>query len=354
MKKVFLFLFIALVLKGYAQVGGDGVYKFLHQTHSARIAALGGINVSVFNGDLNFAEENPALLNEQMNKKVVLNYLNYFAGINYGYAGYADNIKKAGNFSFGIRYTNYGTFTAADPTGIKTGNFKAADYAFSIIWSKQLFKNIRGGINIKPVYSHLESYTSFGIVFDVGLSYIIPERNFAASLVLKNVGSQIKPYYSGHYEKVPFDIQAGISKKLAHAPFRINITAHHLHKWELRYEKPEKVTQISFAETPEDKNKGKQFTNFLDNGMRHLIIGVDLIPLKSFYASISYNYQRFQEMRLIDKSGFTGFAWGFGLTLKKAGFSFGRSRYHMAGGANYFSVYVNISEFGKRKRVEVN
>ncbi|MCF6183249.1 MAG: type IX secretion system protein PorQ [Bacteroidales bacterium] len=353
MKNLFLFAFLIFTLSGYSQIGGNGVYNFLNLTNSARIAALGGTNISIYDDDLNFAKENPALLNSEMNKKLVLNYVNYFAGINYGYAGYADDFKKFGTISVGIQYINYGNFVAADETGIITGKFTAADYALNIIWSKQLFKNITGGVNFKPVYSHYESYNSFGIAADIGITYYKKETDFAASLVAKNIGTQIKPYYKGHYEPVNFDLQAGVSKKLAHAPFRVNLTAHHIYKWDLRYEVPEDITQISFAQEP-DTVKGEALSNFLDNAMRHLIIGVEFLPLKSFYASIGYNHQRHQEMKLIDKSGFTGFSWGFGVKLKKMGFSFGRASYHLAGGSNHFSIYFDISKFEKTERVEVN
>ncbi len=336
-----------------AQIGGNGVYGFLNLTNSARIASLGGINVSIYDDDLNFAIENPALLNADMNKKIVLNYVNYFTGVNCGYAGYVDNFKKIGTLSVGIQYINYGKFIAADETGIISGNFAASDYALNIIWSKQLFKNITGGITFKPIYSSLEIYNSFGVAFDIGITYYKKETDFAASFLVKNVGSQIKPYHKGNYEHISSDVQAGISKKLAHAPFRVSLTAHHLYRWNLRYEVPEGVTQISFAQE-QDTLKGEMLTNFLDNAMRHLIVSVELLPLKSFYASIGYNHLRHQEMRLIDKSGFTGFSWGFGIKLKKMGFSFGRASYHLAGGSNHFSVYFDISKFGKKQRVEVN
>jgi len=344
---------LLISVSGFSQIGGNGVYDFLNLTNSARIAALGGTNISIYDDDLNFARENPALLNDSMNNRLVLNYVNYFAGVNYGYAGYAQEFKKFGTVSVGIQYINYGNFIAADETGTITGDFGASDYALNIIWAKDIYKNVRAGIDLKPVYSHLETYNSFGIAADIGITYYKSETNFAASLVFKNIGTQIKPYYKGHYEPVSFDIQAGISKKLEHAPFRVNVTAHHLYKWNLRYDVPEDVTQISFAQEP-DTAKGEVLYNILDNAARHLIVGIELIPLKSFYASIGYNHQRHQEMKLIDKSGFTGFSWGFGIKLKKMGFSFGRASYHLAGGSNHFSVYFDISKFEKKERVEVN
>ncbi len=354
MKKInIIIVLITLPFLINAQIGGNGVFDFLNITNSAKVASLGGKNISIYDEDLNMAFQNPALLNSEMNNKVIINYVNYFTDINIGSIAYAYNHEKFGTFSVGLQFLNYGNFQSADATGIITGEFTASDYALNLIWSKDLFKNIKGGVNIKPIYSHLEAYTSFGIVADVGLTYFNTEKQFATSFVLKNIGAQIKPYTDGNYEDVPFDIQLGISKRLAHAPFRINVTAHHLNKWDLRYEVPEKVTQISFAEET-DTNNGEVLTNILDNSFRHLIVGVEIIPLKSFYASIAYNHQRRQEMKIIDKGGFTGFSWGFGLKLKKFGISFGRATYHLAGASNHFSLYADLSKIGRKKNVKVD
>ena len=336
-----------------AQIGGAGVYDFMNLTNSARVASLGGKNISIYDDDLNFAHHNPALLNPTMNERLILNYINYFAGINFGYAGYALDKGEYGTFSLGIHYINYGKFIAADERGVITGEFSASDYAFNLIWSKEFYKNLRAGINLKPIYSHLESYNSFGIAADLGVTYLKPEKEFAVSLTLKNIGTQIKPYYKGHYEPLPFDIQLGISKKLAHAPFRINVTTHHLHKWNLRYEVPQETTQISFAEEA-DTTKGNHLYNFLDNSLRHFVFGIEFLPLKSFYASFGYNHQKRQEMKIIDKGGFVGFSWGFGVMLKKFGISYGRSSYHLAGGSNHFSIYIDLSKIGKKKNIKID
>jgi hypothetical protein len=45
-----------------AQRGGENVYSFLKLTNSARVAALGGMNVSINDDDLNLVFHNPALL----------------------------------------------------------------------------------------------------------------------------------------------------------------------------------------------------------------------------------------------------------------------------------------------------
>jgi hypothetical protein len=349
-KLIFVTLFFPLI--SFSQSGGSGVYSFLNLTNSARLASIGGYNISIFNDDLNFAAQNPALLNPLNNNKLALNYIDYFSGINFGYTAYARDYGKYGTFAGGIHYLNYGKFIAADETGIIAGEFKASEYAINMIWAKNIYKNIRAGIDFKPIFSQLESYNSFGIAIDIGISRVIAEDEFTISLVAKNIGFQVKPYYQGHFEKLPFDLQAGVSKKLAHAPFRVSLTAQKLNKWNLLYDKEEMITSISFANDTEE-TKGELLFNFLDNSFRHLIIGIDILLLKSFYASVGYNHQRRQEMKIVDKSGLSGFSWGFGIQLKKFGINYARSSYHLAGGSNHFSLQFDLSQFGKTKNTEI-
>jgi len=115
-KILYTFLLSLQVLIIKAQTGGDNVYEFLNLTHSGLIASLGGSNVSLKSDNLNLVYHNPALLNQAMGKNLALNYVNYFAGINYGLAIYSRSFPGIGNFAAGITYLNYGTFTEADAT----------------------------------------------------------------------------------------------------------------------------------------------------------------------------------------------------------------------------------------------
>jgi hypothetical protein len=85
-KLTYIIIFSFLFCTSRAQTGGDNVYEFLNLTHSGLVSSLGGYNVSLNSDNLNLAFFNPALLNENMNKSMVLDYVNYFAGINYGLA----------------------------------------------------------------------------------------------------------------------------------------------------------------------------------------------------------------------------------------------------------------------------
>ena len=180
---------------------------------------LGGSNVSLQSADLNMAYHNPALLSREMNKSLALNYVNYFAGINYGMAMYSESFPGTGNFAAGLTYLNYGTFTETDISGVITGTFRASEYAFSIIYSREIDSSFSVGINLKPVLSYLERYTSFGFAFDIGANWHNTSNLFSAGLVIKNAGYQITTYAGEPHQNLPFEIQAGISQRLAYAPF---------------------------------------------------------------------------------------------------------------------------------------
>ena len=77
-----------------AQAGGNNTWEFLNLTNSARIASLGGKNISLRDGDLNMVFHNPALLDSTMDNHLAINYVNYFTDINIGYAAWAYHHQK--------------------------------------------------------------------------------------------------------------------------------------------------------------------------------------------------------------------------------------------------------------------
>jgi len=346
MKHCILFFVLFLSsLAGVAQIGGTHTYDFLNLVHSARVASLGGNTVAINDNDINMTYHNPALLSNEMNQDLVLNYVNYFADINYGYAAYVSNIKNFGIFSGGINYINYGKFIAADEKGIVTGEFKAAEYAINLIYSRAIDSTFRVGVNVKPVISTLEKYTSFGIAADLGIIYNKPGSSFTTALVIKNVGTQLKTY-AGNREQLPFNIQLGISQKLKHAPLLFSITLDHIERWNLAYEKPETNESLLDPASGTESSESA-LDKIADEFMRHVIIGVEFSPIKNFYVSGGYNYRRRQEMLIESKTSTIGFSWGFGIKISKFYLSYGRATYHLAGASDHFSIRTNLDSFRK-------
>lgn len=334
-KRLFLFVFILSALSSKAQIGGESTYEFLNLPNSARMAALGGNQVAINDStDLNVAYNNPALLHSSMDNKLIVNFVGYFDDIKFGYASYAKDYGSMGVFGLGIHYINYGKFTYSDIIGERGGTFKAAEHALNIMWSKT-FNQIRIGATFKPILSSFEAYQSLGAALDAGISYASKNQLTNVALVLKNMGTQITTYYDGaEREPVPFDIQLGFSKRLAHAPIRVAATLQHLQEWELAQAK-EKNNGIET--TIKEDSFGKQF-------LRHLLLGVELLPSENFTIRAGYNYQRRQELMFDDKASTVGFSWGFGFKINRFHFNYGSARYHLAESSNHISIAINLNE----------
>jgi hypothetical protein len=98
-----------------------------------------------------------------MDKNLSLSYVNYLAGINYGMALFSRSTVDKEILQAVLHISNYGAFTEADPSGNITGTFRASEYSFSLIYSFSIDSSFSVGAALKPVLSHLERYTSFGL-----------------------------------------------------------------------------------------------------------------------------------------------------------------------------------------------
>jgi len=343
-KGVIITWILLLPLLASAQKGGESTYSFLGLTNSARVAALGGEVVSLRDDDINLVFHNPALLSRGMHNHLNLNYVNYFAGVNFGYASYGYHREGWGSFAAGIHYVDYGTFEETDELGQELGTFRASEYALNLVYSRSIIDTfLTAGVNLKPIYSSFERYSSLGIALDAGITYHNPNTLTTIGLVAKNMGVQITSY-TGIREKLPFELQAGITQGLAHAPFRFNITYQNLERWDLTYEEPDANDFSPIGEEPEKSG----FDVFGDKLMRHLVFGVEFLIGENFHVDLGYNYKRRQEMKVNARPGLVGFSMGFGFRVSKFHIAYGRSTYHLAGGTNHFSLTTNLSDFYRK------
>lgn len=341
MKTLSVILIAAIVLlanhsSANAQQAGSNTYDFLNLTNSARVGALGGNQVGMSLDDVSLVFHNPANLSSELHQSLTFNYVPYVADIKITYAGYAHHIESVGTFGLSVHAINYGTFDRADIDGNLQGTFSAAEYAINLSYSKALSPRLMAGISLKPIISNLEQYNSFGLAADLGMLYTSTDGLFSAGLTLKNIGSQITTY-NDTYEPLPTDLQIGISKKLAHAPFRFSLTAQDLFDWNMKY----KVSDGNGDIIEGEGNDGNAF----DQLMRHMVVGVELVPSDNFYVAVGYNHRRRQELGINEKMSTTGFSWGFGFRVYKFHFAYGSARYHLAGSSNHFSISTNLGNF---------
>lgn len=349
MKRYFLVIFLFSSFVVSAQIGGSNTYEFLNIPVSARVGALGGNVIAVNDNDPTFSLSNPSLLNPEMSGMLTLTYLNYFADINQGYVSYVKDFKKFGTFSAGIKYVNYGEFLETDEGGNEFGTFSASEYAFVLGWGKAVVDStISVGANIKPIYSDLYQYYSTGIAVDLSATYTNKDNGFTAAVLIKNSGMQFQTYVDGQEkEPLPFEIQMGISKRLKHMPFRFSIDAVQLQNWNLAYN--DSITETNNNDNLSDEQKNERNkTSLLNETFRHLVLGGEFVPSKSFMLRFGFSYKRRAELALNNKPGLVGFSWGVGFRIKKFHISYGSARYHLAGSSNHFTITTNLSEYYRK------
>ncbi|PCI93372.1 MAG: hypothetical protein COB15_16575 [Flavobacteriales bacterium] len=349
MKKIIVVFLVLISLGANAQIGGTNTYEFLNIPISARVAALGGSVIAVHDNDPTLSFTNPSLLNKEMNGMLTFSYLNYFADINHGFFSYVKDFKKAGTFSLGMKYLNGGTVLETDEGGNEFGNFSmASEYAFVIGWGKNIDSSFSVGANLKPIYSNLFTYNSAGIAMDFSATYYNKQKGFTASMLVKNVGAQLSPYVEGRdKEPIPFEIQAGISQKLKHVPFRLSVDLVQLQNWNLAYNDSVVATNNNSNLTDEDKAERNK-TSFLSETFRHMVFGGEFVPSKSFMIRFGFSYKRRAELAHDVAPGLIGLSWGLGFRIKKFHISYGSAKYHLAGPSNHFTVTTNLSEYYRK------
>lgn len=330
-------LFSAAV--SYSQVGGQHVYEFLNLVTSPRQAALGGKTVTIYDEDVNQAHYNPAAINSDMHNRLALNYGSYFGEASYGTASYAYTYdRRLQTFQVGVNYINYGSFEGYDENGTATSSFTGNEIALSAGYSYNVpFTDLHIGANAKLISSTLESYNSFGGAIDLGAIYIDEQNDINYGLSLRNIGTQFTRYAETS-ESLPFEIIAGISQEVENVPIRWHLTLENLQQWNVAFSNPNR------AENSIDGGSQEEKVSFFNNALRHVIIGAELFPRKSFNVQIGYNFRRGEELRLLENRNFSGISAGFGLRLNRLKFNYSYSRYTLGANTSLFGLTINFDE----------
>jgi len=339
-------LALLIAPQAFGQLGGTRAFAFLDLPSTARISATGGNLIVVKDDDPGLAFQNPSLLNAQMHRQLTASSVIFPGKINFGYAGYAHDFEDQATGHLGMQYVAYGQFDETDVTGRVTGTAIASDFAL-LAGGSQQYEKYSYGANVKLLYSQLETYSAFGAAFDLAGTFHDTARLFTAALVVKNIGLQFKPYVKGKREPLPFEIQLGISKKMAKAPFRISIIAHNLQQFNLRYEDnlEEETSTLLVSDTTQQTKAEK---HIFDKIARHFIVSSEIYLGKVITLRIGYNHLRRKELSLSTKGGLTGISFGVGLKIKMLRIDYGFAKYHLGGASNHFTVTANLNEFMHR------
>ena len=302
MKKIVFYLLLTIFSSVAKAQESQTEYNFLRLPVSAHAAALGGQNISIVEDDPSLTFSNPALLASVSDKTLNLNYMNYMAGSNMMGASFNKIIQPRLAAGALAQYINYGSMKEVDATNQITGEFSAKDIAIGAVVSYELTERLVGGITAKFIMSYIGDYNSLAMGVDLGLNYYDEERGWSISAVAKNLGGQVKAY-DDQFERMPFDLQVGISKKLKGAPFRLSATLVDLTHWNYK-------------------------------AISHLAAGVDILLSHNIWIGAGYNFRRRNEMKIAsfesESSHGAGLTFGAGINLERFKLNLAYGKYHVS------------------------
>ena len=312
-KGVFVVIFVLTAIILRAQESQEA-YSFLRLPVSAHVAALGGDNITINDNDPTLIFHNPALIAGVTDKSLNLNYMTYMEGCKTASASFVKSYKERSTWGMSAQYMDYGKMKQTTVENIDQGEFSAKDIALAGTFTYLLGNKVSGGITARFISSTIGSYSSAAVAIDLGINYLNEETGLSLSAVAKNLGGQVKAY-EDEFERIPLDLQIGITKRLIGSPLRLSATLTRLNNW--------------------------------DQGLiKHLAIGGDLLLGSQFYVSAGYNFRRSSEMKINDSEGDSnhgaGVSLGGGIQLQRFKLNVGYAKYHVSASSLLFNVTYSL------------
>lgn len=273
-------LTVVLLFSLVFQIIGQNTYDFLRLDSSPRASALAGAYIAD-NLDPNVIFYNPAGITSIENIPVSFSFLKHLSDINSVSLASTFNVDGIGKFGSAIKYINYGKFEERDEAGNEIGTFTPSDLAFIVSYGNTFSENLTYGASVKLIYSNIASFSSFGIAGDIGLQYLLPENGWNFGLSVLNIGSQLS-YYNETNEAIPFSVQLGASKKLAHMPL-----------------------QLFFALTRLNDEDRFEFVN----------VGVEFTLSKVIQLRFGYDNVKRRDYKVASSAALGGFSFGIGIDV---------------------------------------
>ncbi|MBN1637740.1 MAG: PorV/PorQ family protein [Ignavibacteriales bacterium] len=196
-KYILLMVSILSICNLYSQTlskTGTTAAQFLKIPVGPRAIAMGGAFTATAN-DISAIYWNPAGLATKNSGEAGFNHINWFADIDYDFAGvstYIDGIGTIGAFVSVLTTEDMMVRTLERPEG--TGEyFSFGDLAIGISYARNLTDNFSIGFNAKYIREHIWHMSAVGFAVDIGVLYKIPILNeFRLAASISNFGTKMQ------------------------------------------------------------------------------------------------------------------------------------------------------------------
>lgn len=322
-------------------IGGSSAYNFLKLPSTPLLTAAGGVNTSYKTNEVGLSANNPALLSSDLHSQLGLSFNSFLAGIKtYSLTGACQKEKLNTSFGGHIYFVDYGSIPNTDAAGNVSGSFHPVDYVVQVSAARKYLEHWSYGASLRFISSNYQLYKSSAIALDFGVLYSDSSNQLFASVLAKNMGFQVKTY-AGQNEDLPFDLQIGITKRLAKAPFGFSVTAQHVHHFNILYSDENFNTDNNFSSN----------NNFFNKVFNHIVIASHIYLGNNLEATLGYNHLRRQELNIGSSgNGLNGFSMGVRIKFAKLQVLYARSNYQRNVSYNQLGLTLHMNKlFGLGK-----
>ncbi|MBW6516599.1 MAG: PorV/PorQ family protein [Candidatus Cloacimonetes bacterium] len=196
MKKSILILVMIIIfglsLQGVEPINikSDYGWKMLTIPLSPSIAAMAGTGASISDEAGSFIEHpaaglvgNVRAISVSQNLWIFDTQLNSIA---------INTITGATSYGFALRALDYGKIDARDLAGDIIGEFHPLDVNLIGNFAYRITPNYYAGINLMLLYQKIQTKSSTGVAFDLGLTYLTPISGLSVDAAVKHLGKTQK------------------------------------------------------------------------------------------------------------------------------------------------------------------
>jgi hypothetical protein len=133
---------------------------------------------------------------------------------------------------------------------------------------------------------------------------------------LRHLGASL----GGFETSLPLDLQLGVSKRLAHLPLLLSVTAYDLNKI----------------------GTGVEGGSTLDHALGHLTFGGELQLGDVLRLRAGYNHRRSRDLALADRFDLGGLGGGFGIVVSGITVDYAYNSWSKLGGLHQFTVRADL------------
>lgn len=209
-------LFCMVMLLSVSIATSNNGAQFLKIGVGSRAIGMGNAFTGIAN-DVTALHYNPAGLTQLNQREVSAMHNQWIVDTNMDFIGIglpiiSNSGINNGVIGIGILNLSYGNMEGRDENRQQTGSFGANDMSLSVGYSKRMTNITSYGVTVKLIQQNIESMSTTGIAFDIGMLHKTAINNMDLGLSMQNIGTEMKFINEGY--NLPLSITAGLGYRI--------------------------------------------------------------------------------------------------------------------------------------------